>query len=70
MPLAKGFKSGSSQAILMPAGFDVDGKEFIVKEYDGCLFLVPANDPKALLRQSLGQMDEDSPFDREQPELP
>ena len=68
MLLAKGFKCGNSPAIRMPKEYPVQGKEFIVKSYDNCYFLIPSDDPKALLRQCLGQMDEDTPFERNQPE--
>jgi len=70
MLTAKVFQSGNSQAIRIPKEMQTQEKEFIIKKYGNCLFLLPADDPWALLRQSLGQLDEkDAPFERDQPAL-
>lgn len=66
---AKVFQSGNSQAIRIPKEMQTDQKEFIIKKYGNCYYLIPEDEPQALLKQSLGQMDQDTPFDREQPML-
>ena len=67
MMTAKVFQSGNSQAIRIPKELKTDEKEFIIKKSGNCLFLIPKDDPWALLRQSIGQADEDVIFDRGQP---
>ncbi len=63
MLIAKVVKYGNSQAILMPDGFDVEEKEFILKEYDNCLILKPVSDHcTLLLHQCSEKMDEDTHF--------
>lgn len=70
MLTAKVFQSGNSQAIRIPKEMQTQEKEFIIKKYGKCLFLLPADDPWALLKQSLGQLCvKDIPFEREQPML-
>ena len=69
MPTAKVFKSGNSQAIRIPKEYHTEEKEFIIRKSGNCFFLIPVNDPWALLRQSLGQADADFDFDRDQPLL-
>ena len=66
---AKVFQSGISQAIRIPKEMQTTEKEFIIRKSGNCFFLLPANDPWALLRQSIGQADEEISFDRNQPML-
>ena len=66
---AKVFQSGNSQAIRSPKEMQTDQTEFFIKKYGNCYYLIPEDDPQALLKQSLGQMDKDTPFEREQPML-
>ena len=66
---AKVFQSGNSQAVRIPKEIQTKEKEFIIRKYENCYFLIPANDPWALLTQSIGQMDADTPFERDQPNL-
>ena len=66
---AKVFQSGHSQAIRIPKEIQTNQKEFIIKKYGNCYYLIQEDDPWALLKQSLGQMDQDTPFEREQPKL-
>ena len=67
---AKVFQSGNSQAIRIPKEMQTQEKEFIIKKYGNCLFLLPIDDPWALLKQSLGQIDEKEVlFERDQPML-
>ena len=70
MLTAKVFQSGNSQAIRIPKEMQTQEKEFIIKKYGNCLFLLPIDDPWALLKQSLGQIDEkEFLFERDQPML-
>ncbi len=66
---AKVFQSGNSQAIRIPKEMQTDQKEFIIKRYGNCYYLIPEDDPQALLRESIGSMDKDTPFERDQPML-
>ena len=66
---AKVFQSGNSQAIRIPKEIRTSEKEFIIRKYENCYFLIPTNDPWALLMQSIGHMDADTPFERDQPTL-
>ena len=69
MTTAKVFQSGNSQAIRIPKEMQTSEKEFIIRKYGSCFFLIPVEDPWALLRQSVGQADDDFSFDRNQPSL-
>lgn len=66
---AKVFQSGNSQAVRIPKELQTKEKEFIIRKYGNCYFLIPADDPWALLAQCVGQMDADTPFERDQPTL-
>ncbi len=66
---AKVFQSGNSQAIRIPKEMQTNQKEFIIKRYGNCYYLIPEDDPQALLRESIGSMDKDTPFERDQPML-
>ena len=63
------FQSENGSAIRIPNEIKITEKEFIIKKYNNCYFLIPTNDPHALLRQCIGQMDKDTVFEREQPYL-
>ena len=69
MLTAKVFKSGNSQAIRIPKELQTTEKEFMIRKSGNCYFLLPVDDPWALLRQSIGQVDEDISFQRDQPML-
>ena len=69
MTIAKVFQSGNSQAIRIPKEMQTTEREFIIRKMGACYFLIPADDPWALLRQCIGQADEDISFDRAQPTL-
>ena len=69
MLTAKVFQSGNSQAIRIPKEMQTDEKEFIIRKMDNCYFLIPSDDPWALLRQSFETPSEDISFDRKQPML-
>ena len=69
MHTAKVFQSGNSQAIRIPKEFHTDNKEFLIREMGGCLFLLPPDDPWALLKQTIGSFEEDLQFERDQPLL-
>ena len=69
MLTAKVFKSGNSQAIRIPKEMQTNEKEFMIRKSGNCYFLLPVDDPWALLRQSIGQVDEDISFQRDQPML-
>lgn len=69
MTKAKVFQSENGFAIRIPNEIKITEKEFIIKKYDNCYFLIPADEPHALLRQCLGKMDKNTIFKREQPYL-
>ena len=69
MLTAKVFQSGNSQAIRIPKELHTDETEYIIRKSGDCYFLLPTNDPWALLRQCIGMADEAVSFEREQPVL-
>lgn len=69
MLTAKVFQSGNSQAIRIPKELHTDETEYIIRKSGECYFLIPKNDPWALLRQCIGMADEAVSFEREQPVL-
>ena len=69
MMTAKVFQSGNSQAIRIPKEMQTEEKEFIIRKSGDCYYLLPAGDPWALLRQTIGMAEEDFSFDRAQPML-
>ena len=69
MLTAKVFQSGNSQAIRIPKEMKTEKTEFIIQKSGGCYFLIPSDDPWALLRLCLGKAEEDVSFDRNQPLL-
>ncbi|MBR4606514.1 MAG: hypothetical protein IKO41_09875 [Lachnospiraceae bacterium] len=64
---SKVFQSGNSQAFRIPSELQTTEKEFIVTKSGGCYFFIPEDDPWALLRQTIGSLEEDVSFDRNQP---
>ena len=69
MMTAKVFQSGNRQEIRIPKEMQTEEKEFIIRKSGNCLFLLPMNDPWALLRQVIAKAEEDLSFDRDQPLL-
>ena len=69
MHTAKVFQSGNSQAIRIPKEMNTSVSEFIIHKMGDCFFLLPPDDPWALLKQTIGSLDEDIRFDRDQPLL-
>ncbi len=69
MYTAKVFQSGNSQAIRIPKELQTSEKEFIIRKSGNCFFLLPLDDPWALLRQVFSSREEDMSFDRDQPML-
>ena len=69
MLTAKVFQSGNSQAIRIPKEYHTTETEFLIRKSGNCFFLIPFDDPWALLRQCLGQAGDDFSFDRDQPAL-
>ena len=67
MYTAKVFQCGNSQAIRIPKELQISEKEFVIRKNGNCIFLLPLDDPLALLRQVLGNSEEDMSFDRDQP---
>ena len=67
MYIAKVFQSGNSQAIRIPKEMQTTNTEFIIRKTGDCYYLLPPNDPWALLRQTLGSIEEDIDFNRDQP---
>ena len=67
MNRAKVFQSGNSQAIRLPKEFRTDQKEYVVRKFGDRIFLVPADDPWALLRQVISKFDEDFLSEQNQP---
>ena len=69
MSTAKVFKNGNSQAIRIPKEMQTKEKEFIIQKSGECYFLLPKNDPWALLRQCFSMECEDLSFERNQPSI-
>ena len=69
MTKAKVFISGNSQAIRIPKEMQTSEKEFYIRKVGECYFLIPTDDPWALLKLTLGKAEEDIDFDRDQPVL-
>ena len=67
--VAKVFRSGNSQAIRIPKEMQTTEKEFLIRKSGNCYFLYPADDPWALVRESLSMAEPSFAFDREQPML-
>ncbi len=69
MITAKVFQSGNSQAIRIPNEYRTEQKEFYVRKMGECLFLIPADDPWYLIRNSLGQAADEADIERAQTEI-
>jgi len=69
MNTAKVFKSGNSQAVRLPKGFQLEGTEVYVKRVGRGLLLMPKDDPWASLVSSLDNFSEDFMGERVQPSL-
>ncbi|MBO6303557.1 MAG: hypothetical protein J6M62_00560 [Selenomonadaceae bacterium] len=69
MVISSVLQKDGSRAVTIPKEMTTDTEEFILQKYDSCYFLIPKNDPYALLRQTLGALPTDTPFERNQPEL-
>lgn len=68
MMTAKVFQSGNSQAVRIPKEMQTTEKEFIIRKYADCYYLIPSSDPWALLKQVIGTFeDTEIPFERDQP---
>ena len=67
MNIAKVFQSGNSQAIRIPKEIHPKATEYIIKQYGDCIYLLPKEDPWALLKQVIGTFPEDIMFERDQP---
>ncbi len=67
MLTAKVFKCGNSQAIRIPSEMKTTQTEFYIQKSGECLFLIPKDDPWAMLRETLGTFPPDFMEDREQP---
>ena len=65
----KVIQSGNCQAIRIPKELQTTEKEFIIRKISNCYFLIPVDDPWALLRQCIGQLEENIDFNRNQPLL-
>jgi antitoxin VapB len=69
MNTAKIFKSGNSQAVRLPKGFQLEGTEVYVKKVGRGLLMMPTDDPWASLLGSLDNFSEDFMGERVQPQL-
>ena len=69
MLTAKVFQSGNSQAIRIPKEFKTDCKEFYIRKFGECFYLIPTDDPWRLVKESIGGVPDDFMEDREQPSL-
>jgi antitoxin VapB len=69
MNTVKIFKSGNSQAVRLPRGFQPEGTEVYVKKVGRGLLLMPKDDPWASLASGLDNFREDFMGERAQPPL-
>ena len=69
MQIAKVFQSGNSQAIRIPKEMQTKRKEFIIRKMNECYYLIPSDDPWALLHQTLCDESDDFSFEWDQPLL-
>lgn len=67
MNTAKIFKSGNSQAVRLPKGFQLEGNEVYIKRVGKNIILTTKNDPWAGLIDSLDMFSDDFMTEREQP---
>ena len=69
MLTAKVFQSGNSQALRIPKEFHTTNSEFIIQKFGNCFYLLPPDDPWALIKQTIGTFGENISFERDQPVL-
>jgi len=67
MNTAKIFKSGNSQAVRLPKGFQLEGNEVYIKRVGKNIILTTKNDPWAGLIDSLDMFSDDFMAERQQP---
>lgn len=67
MNTAKIFKSGNSQAVRLPKGFQLDGNEVYIKRVGKNIILTSKDDPWAGLIDSLSMFSDDFMTERQQP---
>ena len=73
MQITKVFKSGNSMAIRIPKEMQPSESEYFIQKIGECYYIQPIRDPWLILKQTLGAVDEDITFERDQPfisELP
>ena len=68
--IAKIFRNGASQAVRLPKDFRFDAEEVCIKRIGSAVLLYPRDAAWELMREALGQVDEDFMADRRQPEHP
>ena len=66
--MAKIFRNGASQAVRLPRDFRFEGEEVCIKRIGSAVLLFPRNAAWDLMREALGQVDEDFMAERNQPE--
>ncbi len=67
MNTAKIFKSGNSQAVRLPKGFQLEGNEVYIKRVGKNIILTTKDDPWAGLIDSLDMFSDDFMAERRQP---
>ena len=67
MNTAKIFKSGNSQAVRLPKGFQLEGNEVYIKRVGKNIILTSKDDPWAGLIDSLDMFSDDFMAERQQP---
>lgn len=67
MNTAKIFKSGNSQAVRLPKGFQLEGNEVYIKRVGKNIILTTKDDPWAGLIDSLDMFSDDFMAERQQP---
>jgi antitoxin VapB len=65
--IAKIFRNGASQAVRLPKDFRFDAEEVCIKRIGSAVLLYPRDAAWELMREALGQVDEDFMADRNQP---
>jgi antitoxin VapB len=59
MTIARIFKSGNSQAVRLPKGFQFKGSEVYIKKMGRSVILIPKEDPWGDLEESVGRFSDD-----------
>lgn len=65
--IAKLFRNGASQAVRLPRDFRFDADEVCIKRIGSAVLLYPKGSAWDLMKETLGQADEDFLPDRNQP---